>query len=106
MDILSLFPSWLLEHGAALIIVLPLLFGAIAAIMPSKSLAWWGALIVTLIATVTSLGLVLQMIAHGVKIYPMGGWAPPHGISLHVDALNAPILLLSLIHISEPTRPY
>ena len=24
----------------------------------------------------------------------MGGWAPPHGISLHVDALNAPILLL------------
>ena len=27
-------------------------------------------------------------------LYTMGGWAPPHGISLIVDGLSAPILLL------------
>ena len=94
MDILSYFPSWLLAHGAALIIVLPLLAAAITAILPSRSLAWWVSLGVMLTALVTSFGIVLQMMAEGSKIYPMGGWAPPHGISLAVDALNAPILLL------------
>jgi len=27
-------------------------------------------------------------------IYKMGGWAPPHGISLYIDALNAPLIVL------------
>ena len=94
MDILSLFPAWLIEHGAAFIIVLPLLLGAITAILPSRSLAWWTAFIVTVIVTVTSFGLVLNMISEGTTVYTMGGWDPPHGISLVVDTLNAPVLLL------------
>ena len=94
MDILSLFPAWLIEHGAAFIIVLPLLLGAITAILPSRSLAWWTAFIVTVIVTITSFGLVLNMISEGTTVYTMGGWDPPHGISLVVDTLNAPVLLL------------
>ena len=94
MDILSLFPAWLIEHGAAFIIVLPLLLGAITAVLPSRSLAWWTALIVTVIVAITSFGLVLNMISEGTTVYTMGGWDPPHGISLVVDALNAPVLLL------------
>ena len=94
MDILSLFPAWLIEHGAAFIIVLPLLLGAITAVLPSRSLAWWTAFIVTVIVTVTSFGLVLNMISQGTTVYTMGGWDPPHGISLVVDTLNAPVLLL------------
>ena len=94
MDILSLFPAWLIEHGAAFIIVLPLLLGAITAVLPSRSLAWWTAFIVTVIVTITSFGLVLNMISEGTTVYTMGGWDPPHGISLVVDALNAPVLLL------------
>ena len=34
------------------------------------------------------------MISEGTTVYTMGGWDPPHGISLVVDALNAPVLLL------------
>ena len=94
MDILSLFPAWLIEHGAAFIIVLPLLLGAITAVLPSRSLAWWTAFIVTVIVTITSFGLVLNMISEGTTVYTMGGWDPPHGISLVVDTLNAPVLLL------------
>ena len=94
MDLLSLFPAWLLEHGVAFAIVLPLLMGAITAILPSRTLAWWTTFIVTLLVTVTSFGLVLQMVSEGTTVYSMGGWDPPHGISLVVDALSAPVLLL------------
>jgi len=62
MDLLSLFPAWLLEHGVAFVIVLPLLMGAITAILPSRTLAWWTAFIVTLIVVVTSFGLVLMVV--------------------------------------------
>ncbi len=94
MDLLSLFPSWLIEHGAAFIIILPLLMGAITSILPSRSLAWWTAFIVTVIVTLTSFGLVLNMMSEGTTVYSMGGWDPPHGIGLVVDALSAPVLLL------------
>lgn len=94
MDILSLFPAWLLEHGVALVIILPLLIGAITAILPSRSAAWWVALIVTLICAATSFSLLLQVYSEGSMVYPMGGWDPPHGISLVMDALSAPVLFL------------
>lgn len=94
MDILSLFPAWLLDQGPAFIIVLPLLMGAIVAILPSRTLAWWATLIVTLLCTVTAFGLLLQVYSKGASLYTMGGWDPPHGISLVIDALSAPVLFL------------
>ena len=94
MDILSLFPAWLLDQGPAFIIVLPLLMGAVVAILPSRTAAWWAALIVTLLCTVTAFGLLLQVYFEGASLYTMGGWDPPHGISLVIDALSAPVLLL------------
>ena len=94
MDVLSLFPAWLLEQGPAFVIVLPLLMGAITAILPSRTLAWWTALIVTLLCTVTAFGLLLQVYSEGASLYTMGGWDPPHGISLVIDALSAPVLFL------------
>lgn len=94
MDILSLFPAWLLDQGPAFIIVLPLLIGAITAILPSRGLAWWAAFIVTVLCTITAFGLLLQVYFEGASLYTMGGWDPPHGISLVIDALSAPVLLL------------
>ena len=94
MAILDIFPQWLLVHGPAFIIAMPLLFAAIAAIMPSHKPAWLTSFSVALICTVTAFALALNNIENGVTIYPLGGWAPPHGISLVIDALNAPILVL------------
>ncbi len=94
MDILSSYPAWLIMHGAALLVVLPLLTGAITAIIPREKLAWVVTLIVSLVLTVTSFGLVLTVFAGDTQVYEMGGWAPPHGISYVIDGLNAPILLL------------
>jgi len=94
MDFLSYLPSWLIEHGAAVMVILPLLMGAIAAILPSEKLAWLVTLIVTLICTVTAFGLLLTVFAGETQLYKMGGHDPPHGISYVIDGLNTPVMFL------------
>ena len=87
--------SWLTTHGAAFVVILPLLAAAFCAVLPSvRRLAWLVALLVAAaVAGAAVLVLDLQQ-AVGTYVYQMGGWAPPHGISLYIDALNAPLVLL------------
>ena len=94
MDILSLFPAWLLTHGAALIVVLPLMAGALMAVVPRERMAWFISLIVMVICAVSAFALLLKVLDTGIITYKMGGWDPPYGISYVVDALSAPVLLL------------
>ncbi len=94
MDILSFYPPWLITHGAALLVVLPLMVGAVSAILPRERVAWTATLIVTLILTITAFGLVLTVFSGETQIYKLGGWEPPHGISYVIDGLNTPLLLL------------
>jgi multicomponent Na+:H+ antiporter subunit D len=87
--------AWLTTHGAALAVVLPLLAAAICAVLPNtKRLAWLVTLAVA--AAITGAAYIVFNVQQdvGTFIYGMGGWAPPHGISLYIDALNAPLLLL------------
>ena len=39
MDILSSYPEWLITHGAALCVVLPLMMGTVTAILPRERMA-------------------------------------------------------------------
>ncbi len=94
MTMLDIFPNWLLAHGPAFLMALPLLLAAITAILPNEKIAWFSSFAVTLICTVTAFALALNNIQNGVSVYPLGGWDPPHGIALVIDALNAPILVL------------
>lgn len=94
MDFLGFFPDWLLTHGPGFLMALPLIMAAITAILPNKKIAWGSTFIVSLILTVTAFGIALYNVEVGTVIYKMGGWAPPHGISLYIDALNAPLVLL------------
>lgn len=94
MDILASYPTWLIVHGAALCVVLPLLIGAICAILPSERLAWIATLIVTTICTIAAFGVLLYIFGGDTQLYKMGGWSPPHGISYVIDGLNAPVLFL------------
>ncbi len=94
MQIMSLFPEWILSHGAASIVVVPLLLAVITALNPSAKLAWATVLGVTALCVFTALGLLLQVMSYGPIHYNMGGWAPPLGIGYYIDGLNAPLLLL------------
>jgi len=94
MDVLSLYPAWLIEHGAALLVVLPLMLGAITSILPRERMAWFVTLVVALILTVTAFGLLLTIFGGETQLYKLGGWDPPHGISFIIDGLNTPVLFL------------
>ena len=94
MSFLEFVPDWLLVHGPAFLMALPLIMAAITAILPNKRVAWASTFIVTVILTMTAFAIALYNAEVGTTIYKMGGWAPPHGISLFIDALNAPIIVL------------
>ena len=100
MELLSLFPQWMLSHGAALIVVLPLLAGGMMAIIPRQTMAWTIAMIVAVICSLGALGQLLQIASSGEALnYFMGGWEhtkgqAPFGIEYVIDWLSAPILLL------------
>ncbi len=92
--LMTMFPEWILSHGAASLVVIPLILAVLTALNPNAKLAWATVLGVTVLCVFTSLGLLLQITAHGPIHYNMGGWKPPLGIGYYVDGLNAPILLL------------
>jgi len=73
---------------------LPLIMAAITSILPNKRVAWASTFIVTAILTLTAFAIAIYNTEVGTTIYKMGGWAPPHGISLVIDALNAPVIVL------------
>jgi multicomponent Na+:H+ antiporter subunit D len=87
--------DWLSTHAVAFAIVLPLLMAAVVAMLPNvKRLAWLVALLVAVFVAVAASVVLQTQAGLGEIIYEMGGWKPPYGISLRIDALNAPILLL------------
>ncbi|MEM7730134.1 MAG: monovalent cation/H+ antiporter subunit D family protein [Pseudomonadota bacterium] len=87
--------TWLSTHGVAFAIALPLLMAAIVALLPrSRWLAWTVALAVVTAVAVAAMVVLQTQVSLGAFVYEMGGWEPPYGIALRIDALNAPILML------------
>ena len=89
-------PAWALRHCGPLLIMVPLILAPVVAIIPSGRFAWGVSIVATaasLIFSLILLGLV-QSSQTGIISYAVGGWAPPVGIELRIDALNAMVLLL------------
>ena len=78
----------------ALQVVLPLLAAPLSLLLRRPAWVWPFALAVTLAGLYISADLLRQVLEAGVISYEMGGWAPPWGIELRIDALNAYILLI------------
>lgn len=94
MDMLSYFPAWVLTHGPALLVVLPLMIAVLTALSTSEKLAWIATLFTSALCAFLALGTLLTVLSSGPIHYAMGGWEPPAGIAYYIDGLNAPILLL------------
>lgn len=86
--------GWLESQGAALLIILPLIVGAICAVMTRPRMAWWAVFITMIVSTALALSINALVLAGGTVDYAMGGWEAPLGIAFHIDGLNAPLLLL------------
>ena len=91
---LDMFPEWLVVHGPALLAVLPLMMGAVCAVLPRRFTGWTFAIATCAVLVVTSIGVMLSTWAVGPTVYEMGGWEPPRGISFNIDAANVPLVTL------------
>jgi multicomponent Na+:H+ antiporter subunit D len=93
------------DHLPVLQILVPFIAAPLTVLIGSRRLAWPIAFAASLIATLISFALLMQVINGEVISYHLGGWAPPIGIEYRVDAANAFVLLL-VSGISTIVLPY
>lgn len=94
----------MLEHLPVLIIIAPLIVGAICALARSEVVCWWLTFLVTVFCFVAAVILLNMVQEAGVISYALGAWAPPIGIEYRVDLLTAFVLILvsaiaGIVHI-------
>jgi len=93
--ILKIAPAWAEAHAAPLLVVTPLIAGAIAAVLPWGRAAWALLLAVMIASLGFAAVLAAQIVPGGAVIsYELGGWVPPIGIEYRVDGLNVGMLVL------------
>lgn len=81
-------------HLPVLIVVTPLLAGAISVLLNSRKGAWFITLLTSLFCFYASINLMQMVQETDVLSYTLGGWAAPLGIELRIDALSALMLLI------------
>lgn len=81
------------QHLAALPILIPLIAAPIALILGRSILIWGFATLVSACSCYVAWQLLLTTLSDGALSYAMGGWPPPWGIEMRVDAANAFVLL-------------
>jgi len=83
-----------MEQLPALQIILPLVAAPICLLLRNARWVRVFAVAVSWLCLAMALCLLDRVLAHGVISYSMGGWAPPLGIELRVDLLNAYVLVI------------
>lgn len=78
----------------ALQVVLPMLSAPLCVLVRRPRATWLLAFAVTLGAFATSVLLLQEVLAHGAWSYHVGGWAPPWGIEIRIEPVNAFVLVI------------
>ncbi len=81
------------QHLAILPIIVPLIAAPIVLILGRSIFSWGFATFVSAWACYIAFELLMTILSDGVIRYSVGGWAPPWGIEMRVDAANAFVLL-------------
>ncbi|MEX1300338.1 MAG: proton-conducting transporter membrane subunit [Desulfotignum sp.] len=85
-----------MNNMPAILVVAPLLgafFSGLAAWI-QKPLSYVIALVSTAVSSVAAISVLSHVLSAGTWQYRMAGWAPPIGIELRIDLLNAMVLVL------------
>lgn len=82
--------------GPAILVLAPLLGALFAglAVWIQKQLAYYIALAAMAVSCFAAVSVLTDVITSGTLQYRMAGWAPPMGIELRIDLLNAMVLVL------------
>ena len=81
-------------HLPVLQVVVPMLLAPVVVLLRPRGLAWATATVGSLMSLAIAAALTAGVLAGEEFRYAVGGWAPPYGIELRVDALSALVLLL------------
>jgi multicomponent Na+:H+ antiporter subunit D len=83
----------LVAHWPILVVIVPIATAPLAALLRDRNLAWVAATAASLLAFALSIGLAAALPEQPLR-YAVGGWLPPYGIELRVDAFAALLLLI------------
>ena len=75
----------------------PLIGACAAALSPSARTAWMISVLTAAFALWMALAVAGEVAREGVIDYVLGGFAPPMGIALRIDALGATMALLIVV---------
>ncbi|NNF14610.1 MAG: monovalent cation/H+ antiporter subunit D family protein [Gemmatimonadetes bacterium] len=93
------------EHLPALLVVVPLILAPVAALSNRPRAAFAAAFAGCWWALYASLALLTRVRSEGVISYALGGWAPPYGIELRLDLVNA-FVAVTVATIGAVVIPY
>ena len=93
------------EHLPVLVIIIPLIAAPLCILFRGRDQAFGIALLATWGSFACSAVIAAKVMASGTLSYELGGWPPPIGIELRIDALNALILLI-VSGIGSVVAPY
>ncbi len=87
-------PPALTAQAPILVVAGPLIGASAAALSPGARTAWMVSVLTAAFALWMSVAVVTEVAREGVVDYALGGFAPPLGIALRIDALGATMALL------------
>jgi len=82
------------EQLTILLVVIPLIFAPITALLKNHNISWLITLVVSIISLILSFIILFDVSDGSHVIYELGGWRPPWGIEYKIDSLNAFIALI------------
>ena len=93
------------SHLPVLVIIIPLISAPLCILFRGKDQAFGIALLATWASFACACLITARVMVEGEISYELGGWPPPIGIELRIDALNALVLLI-VSGIGSVVAPY
>ena len=93
------------SHLPVLVIIIPLICAPLCILFRGKDQAFGIALLATWASFACACLITARVMTEGQISYELGGWPPPIGIEIRIDALNALILLI-VSGIGSVVAPY
>jgi multicomponent Na+:H+ antiporter subunit D len=84
----------MIDHIAAIVVMLPIISSVFVMLIRNNSINWLISTTASLITSIASIMMYLQISKNGIISYAMGGWEPPVGIEYRIDEFNALFIIL------------
>jgi len=82
------------SHLPILQVIVPLLFSPLVVLLQPRGLAWIATAAVCILSFAIAINMAILVLGGQTLEYELGGWQPPFGIALRIDAISSLLLLI------------